>query len=365
MVLHKLSLSNFRNYESLSVQFSPGINHIIGENGQGKTNLLESIYCLGLAKSFRSNSDADLIKNENTEFQIFGEFYSENKVKHKIGIVATKVRKAININRKRVQKHSQLIGKIPVVLFSPEDHKITSGPPAERRKWLDIILSQSDQHYLKNLQTFKRALKQKNNLLDRIARKEENPEQLNYWNSIFVDVAEKIIAKRMALIENIQDDLAKYYKSISSSKSTIDLGYHSSTGLSKITRETFEKYISDAADKEISAKTALFGPHRDDLVVFLNKKDVRKHASRGEHKSILLALKIVEYNFLHTRTATKPILLLDDIYSELDFGRQKKIITHLSQLGQTFITTTFHPKISSSDDDQAFLITNGSVEEYN
>lgn len=174
MILQSLVLNNFRNYQSVTVQFASGINHIFGKNGQGKTNLLESIFCLGLAKSFRSNIDSDLIKKSTAEYQILGEFISDINVKHKIGIAASRNKKEISVDRKKLQRYSELIGMIPVVLFNPEDHKITAGSPAERRRWLDIILSQSDHQYLKNLQVFKRILKQKNVLLESISKKKQN-----------------------------------------------------------------------------------------------------------------------------------------------------------------------------------------------
>ncbi len=359
MILQKLYLHNFRNYESQDVEFHSGINHLVGDNGQGKTNLLESIYCLGLAKSFRTNKDSDLIRKGNEEFQIYGEFLSDHKVKHKVGITATKSHKAISIDRKRIQKHSELIGKIPVVLFNPEDHKITSGPPAERRKWLDVVLSQSDHQYLKNLQIFKRTLKQKNHLLDCISRKEANLDQLLYWNQIFAQVAVKIIFRRVQLIEAIRNEIQQFYKTISASATQLDIFYQFSGGMENKEQLEFENLLNRARDKEIGAKSALYGPHRDDLDLALDEKDVRRHASRGEHKSILLALKLVEYNFLHKTTATKPILLLDDIYSELDSKRQAQIIAHLSQMGQTFITSTFYPAAQPTEAGQVFRILNG------
>ncbi|KAA3656821.1 MAG: DNA replication/repair protein RecF [Calditrichaeota bacterium] len=365
MILNRLSLNNFRNYTAVTVQFESGINHIIGNNGQGKTNLLESIYCLGLAKSFRSNSDSELIRKSTTEYQVLGEFLSDNNVKHKIGIVATRNKKNIHIDRKKVQKYSELIGKIPVVLYNPDDHKITAGSPAERRRWLDIMLSQSDHQYLKDLQVYKRILKQRNVLLDSISRKEAKKEELFYWNSQFADIAERIIKRRLEILEYIRHEISEYYQLISSSDSHVHINYASTTGLDTLSKHDIEKYINNAIDKEIAQKTSLYGPHRDDILFLLNEKEVRRYASRGEHKSILLALKITEFNFLSQSTGSRPILLLDDIYSELDANRQKQLLTHLCQLGQTFITTTYQPKIPFSERDRAFFINDGNIEMRN
>lgn len=363
MILQKLYLQNFRNYESQSVEFRQGINHIIGNNGQGKTNLLESIYCLGLAKSFRTNKDRDLIRHGNDEFQIYGEFVSDQNVKHKVGISATKSRKSISIDRKRIQRHSELIGRIPVVLFNPEDHKVTSGPPAERRKWLDVILSQSDHQYLTNLQTFKRILRQKNHLLDSIFRGESSKDQLIYWNKIFAEAATKIISRRIQFIDSIRNDVEQNYKTISASEALITLSYEDSTQVNSaiIDDASIVNFLAAVGDKEISNRSAMYGPHRDDLIIALNEKDVRSNASRGEHKSILLALKVVEYNFLKQVTASNPILLLDDIYSELDGKRQSQILAHIAHMGQIFITSTFSPDAITSENDQSFQISDGII----
>lgn len=364
MIIERLSLKNFRNYEELSIQLNPSVNYITGKNGQGKTNLVESIYCLGLTKSFRTNSDTDLTLKGESGFHILGEFKKENLVKHKVAVVFENKKKAISIDGKRLQRHSLIVGMIPVVLYHPDDHQLTAGAPGERRRWLDIVLSQGDHIYLNDLQRFRQVLKQKNALIEKIRIGENKKGDLEYWNHVFAQHVFSILTKRLAFIEEIREKAIETYQQISGKNEILFLKYATQLGSEIESPEKIEINLNKGQEAELKAGTSLLGPHRDDLTIFIDEKEVRKHASRGEHKSVLLALKLIEHTFLRLRAGTTPIFILDDIYSELDDSRQKNIVDEVCKLGQTFITSTEREFRSAKNEMNFFEVKNGKAENF-
>ncbi|RMD87980.1 MAG: DNA replication/repair protein RecF [Calditrichaeota bacterium] len=360
MILERLQLHHFRNYDELDIGFSPGINQIIGENGSGKTNLLESIYCLGLVKSFRTVKDADLVQLHQSFFQITGEFVNELSVRHTITIYYANGHKAVSLDGKKVSRHSAIIGFLPIVLFNPEDHRITSGSPSERRRFLDILLSQSDKSYLASLQEYHAILKQRNKLLCRIAEGQAGPSELDIWDLSFAKTATQIIALRLKFLHEIADSFAEAYQQISNEKQSLKAIYLTQDERCLEGEEAFLNCLRLQRKKEMLLQKTMIGPHRDDLKFVLDGRDVRKHASRGEQKSVLLALKFIEYTYLKSRTETHPILLLDDVYSELDEQRQKNLFMHLTQIGQVFITATQQHPLPATHH-QSYHVRNGNV----
>ncbi len=360
MQLTRLQLKHFRNYAELDVEFHPHINILTGQNGQGKTNILESIYCLSLVKSFRTSKDAEMVRFGQEESIISGDYRSDQGVSHKIVVVQTGRKKTISLDSKRVNRHSDLIGQFPLVLFSPEDHRITSGTPAERRKFLDILLSQANRGYLKTLQEYQRILRQRNQLLALFAERKISRRELEIWDETLAEAGCKIIENRSSFLQSIAESLKEYYNSISEDKGTLEIHYAHASARKITTKEEYLEALTGVFAKEVAVSKTIIGPHRDDIVLTIEGRDVRKHASRGEQKSVLLALKLIELNYLKKKTGVDPVLLLDDIYSELDTNRQKQVLETICRFGQTFITSA--TKINfPSPDSSTYMVTNGNL----
>ncbi len=362
MILHRLQLTHFRNFASLDIQPGPGKNYFIGENGQGKTNLLESIYCLGLIKSFRASSDLELVQKGTTGYQISGEIYNELSVHHKVAIVYNQGRKAVSFDGKKIARHASLVGQLPIVLFNPEDHRITSGSPSERRRFLDIILSQSHKSYLASLQEFQKILKHRNRLLVNIREGNSKPDELDAWDWNLAKSGHHVMAMRKAFIERIQGPLKDIYARIAARPAELVIRYSPSDENAATDAQGFISALQSHRQAELLRQQTLIGPHRDDVTFYLNGMDARRHASRGEQKSILLALKLIEYDYLKESSETLPLLLLDDIYSELDEKRQSRVVEQLMQIGQSFITST-HIRGDLDQASTVFKIVQGTLEQ--
>ena len=360
MILHKLRLSHFRNFSNLEMHFSPGINSIIGKNGHGKTNLLESIFCLALSKSFRTANDADLVQLGQSSFEIHGTLISELAVENELAIVYLDGKKSVRQNQKRLPRHSALIGIAPMVLFSPEDHRVTSGSPAERRLFLDVLLSQADQKYLSALQSYARIVRQRNRLLSLIAEGEQSPAQLDSWDAAIVPSGMVLIEARNAFLQQIEAQLQKTYTEISGNSVRLHAQYRFAEDAVIEDDESYVRTLQQQHNREIKRKQTLVGPHRDDVVFVLGERDVKKHASRGEQKSVLLALKIIEFEYLKNKKQSTPIFLIDDLQSELDEGRQVNLLSRLTDIGQTFITSTEQMQPRGRED-SAYVVDNGTL----
>ena len=362
MRLRKLHLQHFRNYESLEVEFHPELNILTGNNGEGKTNIIEAVYCLGLTKSFRAQNDQEMVRKGNSDFLIIGEFNNELNVYHRVAIHYGERKKTITLDHKRISRHSQLIGLFPMVLFHPEDHKITGGSPSERRRFLDLLLSQSDRNYLVQLQQYQKVIKQRNRLLLRIAEGDASERELDGWDEEFCRLGYAITLSRIRLIREIEPRVEEFFRKISGRDDSLNLSYQSRSEICLDSADAYFQSVAAMRKEELSRMQTLVGPHRDDFAFLLNGNDVRKFASRGEQKSVLLAIKLAEYFYLKEKTQTYPILLFDDIYSELDEHRQENIVTHLFNAGQAFVTAT-SLRQKPAKPFFAFLIKNGSLEQ--
>lgn len=359
MYLRELHLTNFRNFSHLCLAFNPRINRIIGENGQGKSNLLESIYCLGLVRSFRGG-DAELLKIGAESFEIFAKFENERHVIHNVAIQYAAKRKQVFVNRKRLNSHAALVGRFPVVLFSPEDHRLTSGTPAERRKFIDVLLSQASQQYLKNLQDYLNVLKQRNRLLKLVHDGHAQIEEVETWESPLARIGAEIVAARTTFLSKISDALRAYYAQISHRNGVLRTAYLARDERTLAAASDFMIALRENRKKEILLQKTCIGPHLDDIQFIIDERDVRKQASRGEQKSVLLSLKIMEHAFLREKTGTDPLLLIDDFHSELDEGRQRNAIEILTKSGQVFLTSTNLENMPAHDA-STYLVKDGTV----
>ncbi|MEJ2634992.1 MAG: DNA replication/repair protein RecF [Calditrichia bacterium] len=365
MILETLNLTNFRNYKQAEVGFRAGTNVLFGKNGQGKTNILESIYYLALTKSFRTSSDPNLISNKEKYFRIQGDLKSTQGRSHQSAIAYSQVDgKRLLYNGQRIQKFSEYIGYIPVVLLAPSDLQISQNGPQQRRQFLDIVLSQSSKLYLHHLIQYRRSLKQRNALLQEDAT---DANLLRSWEEALVQHGTILIQKRLEAIESLDKMVKEFYGQLSGMADKVKMVYQSSVPFKKpeSIAQAYQTAFSNSREKELQTGSTAIGPHRDDVLFLINGKALRAIGSQGEHKTFVIALKMAEFNFLKNVQNETPLLLFDDIFGELDAGRISNMIGSLSRIGQVFITTTsphFFGKMNNWEADAHFYeIEQGTV----
>ena len=356
MILENLQITHFRNIEKETIAFDSRVNILFGKNGQGKTSVLEAIYLLAITKSFKAQSDKIFLQHSQNYLDIKGGFKSAkgNRIEVRY-FYSEKDGKNIFLNSNKVEKYSDLIGLIPVVLLSLEDFELTYGVPANRRRFLDILLSQVHPLYLSALQNYKRALAQRNKLLTLIKENKEPPYSLEPWDEQIVKYGSEIIRHRITFIEFLSQKLAANYRKISSlNNERIEVTYKSNIGdeLQKKTQqeiqEHFSRQLKEQINGDIQKESTTTGPHRDDLIFKKNGFPFKSYGSQGENKTFLIALKLVESEYVLQNAKEEPLLLLDDIFGELDENRIGHLIDFIADIGQTFITTTVRHKFENA-----------------
>lgn len=343
MQLTRLSLTNFRNYQKADIKFSEGVHIIHGENGSGKTTILEAIHYLALTKSFRTTNDKNLVLNTENMFRIQGEF----KTSQEQAIVSTiayspETGKILTVNGQKSQKFSDYIGEVPMVLLHPADLSLSQGGPAQRRRFLDILLSQSSKLYLHHLIQYNRSLRQRNRLLAESAGKKCDPQLLKSWEENLIAHGAEIIRRRSETAEQLSGQVKSSYRELSSKEDKVKIIYRSNVQQmeGEELAPAFERLFDHKRSQEQEYGTTLVGPHRDDLLFLLNGKPLRDYASQGEHKTFIIALKLAEFQHLQQQRLQPPILLFDDIFGELDANRIQQMLRQLGNIGQVFVTTT-------------------------
>ncbi|MCH4891224.1 DNA replication/repair protein RecF [Acidaminobacter sp. JC074] len=343
MYIKRLSLSNFRNYKSVELEFSPNVNIILGENAQGKTNLVESLYVLGFGKSFRTSQDKDLICMSELYTHIDAEI---EKMNHPLQIefkFNQKQKKEIKINGVPLKKLSELIGELNVVIFSPEDLQLIKGTPAVRRKYMDKSISQIYPYYYKLLVDYNKVLKQRNNLL----KQKQVASMIDIWDEQLSDYGAKIMKYRLEFLEELKKICFDIHYSISQEKEHLKIDYQSNylpknLGESDVYDKIYSGMLSNLKnrlDLDIRRGYTSVGPHRDDLVFYINDREGKKFGSQGQVRTTALSLKLSEISIIEKILNEHPILILDDVLSELDQTRQNQLISYISDI-QTFVTTT-------------------------
>ncbi len=334
MKINHLSLYNYRGYHKQDIAFSKGVNLLIGNNGSGKTNLLEAIYFLSLAKSYKTD-DVNLIKFNEDFSRIILSMTSE-KGQENIKVIISKNKKKIILNGHDVLKLSDYIGHINVVSFLPEDMNLIKGPPKDRRYFIDSIIGQMDRNYLIELTQYKNNLKQRNELIKSLSE-EKNPDMtlLDIYTEQLAVSAEKIIQYRQMFIDDINKHLNTIYPYLSNNQQLFKFKYNPSLN-GRVEQELKENY-----KKDLFYKTTSLGPHRDDYGFYINETDAIDIASQGEQRVMILSAILSVTEIIYQKKKESPILLLDDVFSELDEMRQNKLIHYLNQSNlQTIITTT-------------------------
>lgn len=345
MELREITLTNFRNYEETHVQFSSGVNVLIGENAQGKTSLLEAIYMLSLARSHRSSNDREVIRWDSDFATLEGRIIRRNS-ELPLKLQITKKGKQAKVNHLEQKRLSDYIGNLNVVLFAPEDLELVKGAPQLRRKFIDMELSQMSPVYLHESVQYSKILKQRNNYL----------KQLRYGEAsdlIYLDVlteqlvmsATKIIVNRLKFINQLEKWAQPIHQEISHGLEVLTLNYECVIDVNSDMSETdiFERLLAkfeDVADRERDRGTSLTGPHRDDLSFEINGKNVQKYGSQGQQRTTVLSMKLAEIECMKMIIGEYPVLLLDDVLSELDDERQTHLLKSIESKVQTFLTTT-------------------------
>lgn len=366
MILKKLSIKNFRNYTGHIFNFNNKFNFIYGENGQGKTNILEAISYSALGKSFLGSAESDCVMFGKDEFRIESEFENDMENKDLVSVNYNKASgtKSVHKNKEKVTVFSsEIFGRFPLVVLSPQSLVVTYGNPSDRRRFFDILISQSSRLYLDYLKELAKIIRQKNALFKSYSffKKYSHAEMTNLldsYNDKLADVSANIVFKRMNFLKEFRKYFEKSFSFLNSSDQLSSIGYYSDvSGVINpgeepedftVLKKSIGDYISAKTGDEISRSTTLAGPQRDDYIFKLNKTnsagtetfELKHFASQGEHKTFVVALKLAEYEYLKDRKSTNPVLLLDDVLSELDESRVSRIISHLKDYGQIFLTTT-------------------------
>lgn len=339
MEIQWLHLKNFRNYKDQEIFFSQGINVFQGQNGQGKTNVLEGIYYLLTGKSYRVHKEQELARWGENEFHLTGDFLVHQR-KLRLESHYRNKKKSIKINQVPCQKLSEYVGTINVVFFSPDDLVMVKGGPAERRRFLDLHIAQLNSRHVHLLNTYNKVIQQKNALLKSF-QPEMKKEQIELWNEQLVQVGSQIIRNRWEYTKTLSEKSLKIYFKLSSGEEQLTINY---VPLGKNNLEEaldlFPKMLQEKMPAECQQQTVLIGPHRDDLSFQLNEKSARLYGSQGQQRSIVLSLKLAELSVIHQVKGEYPLLLLDDVLSELDTFRREYLLNVVHELNQVIITMT-------------------------
>lgn len=358
MFIEKLELKNYRNYEKLDINLSSDVNIFFGDNAQGKTNILESIYLCATASSHRGSKDKDIIRFDNDEAHI-KLFTKKREMSYRIDMHLKKNKaKGIAVNGVPVKKISEIFGLLNVILFSPEDLSIIKDGPSKRRKFLDVELCQIDKIYLNNLISYNKILNQRNKFLKDI-EKSDNPDAfLDVLDEQLIMYAKEIIKRRRSFIDELGKIVYDIHSKISDKKENIMMIYKPNV------EDRIEDIYFMNRESDKRYRTTSIGPHRDDVIFLNGKEDIRVFGSQGQQRTAALSLKLAEIELVKNRIKDNPILLLDDVLSELDEKRQNHLIESLKDV-QTIITCTgvddfINKQIGKN---RIFKVVNGTVDE--
>lgn len=346
MQLEALYLYNFTNYAFLEYDVSSFLNFFVGNNAQGKSNLLDSIYYLSFGRSSRYARDLDLVKWGNTSFQIAAKVKGKNGT-FNLKITYQKGKKELFINENKAQKLGEYIGFLNVVFFSPDDLLLVKGSPALRRKYLDDEITQVSPQYYAYLQQYHKILAQRNNLLREIKNHKVSLDNLLIWDEQMVKIGAKILAKRLEMYRRLKPLARLAHRRLSSAQEELEINYLSSLSLGELKEwklkdleEIFRQGLSQNLEEDLYRGYTTVGPHRDDFALKINGVDVKTYGSQGQQRTAALSLKLAELEFMYSERGEYPVLLLDDVLSELDRRRREQLLAAVTDKIQTFITCT-------------------------
>ena len=367
MYIKELKIKDFRNYEVLDLEFDKKVNIILGSNAQGKTNLMESIYISSFGRSFRTSRDTDMIRFGKDQARI-NMIFNKDIGDVEIDILLNKDhKKSVKVDGNRIKKTSQLLDNVYIVIFSPDDLKIVKDEPEKRRKFIDKELCQIKTSYYSNLSNYKKVLLERNTYLKEI---NVDPSMLDIWDMQLAEYGAKIMIQRKAFIDQISDTSCEIHKGITNNKEILSIKYDPNIEYNddlEIQKKIFYEKLKSSFDNDLRMRTTTKGPHKDDIEFFIKTDDniinVRNFGSQGQQRTAALSLKLAEIDIIKKETGEYPILLLDDVMSELDLERQEYLIKTLS-FSQLFITTAeMQDKLIEEFPDAAiFRVEKGNVE---
>ena len=361
MILEKLSLINYKNIQTATLELSPKINCLIGQNGVGKTNVLDAIYYLSFCHSANNPMDSQVIRHGEEFFMIEGKYNEDIAIScgFKRGS-----KKHFKKNKKEYKRLSEHIGLIPVVMVSPADTLLIDGGSEERRRLMDMVISQYDRSYIEHLNRYNKALLQRNTMLK--ADDEPNIDVISLWEEQMAMAGEQIYQRREAFVKEMVPIFQRFYETISGNREQVALNY-----VSHCQRGPLLEVIQRDRFKDRAVGYSLHGIHRDDLEIALGGHQMKREGSQGQHKTFVIALKLAQFDFLkRTNTKTTPLLLLNDIFDKLDAKRVEQIVSLVAgnEFGQIFITDTNRDHLdqilsASSHDYKIFFVEDGNVQE--
>lgn len=334
MIIKSLELQDYRNYDSLNLTFDKGTNILYGDNAQGKTNILEAIYVSATTKSHKGSKDRDIVNFDKEEAHI-RTFLEKDGVNTRVDMHLRKNKsKGIAIDGQKIKKAADLLGICNVVFFSPEDLGIIKDGPVERRRFVDMELCQLDGFYLYNLNHYNKIVNQRNKLLKDMTFNPDLKDTLNIWDSQLVSFGSKIIERRKLFVDQLNEIIYGIHKRLSGDKEEILVQYEPDVSI-----EAFETRLKSNQEKDIRLKQTTVGPHRDDFSFMVRDVDIRRFGSQGQQRTAALSLKLSEIELVKRITKDTPVLLLDDVLSELDSNRQNYLLNSIGDI-QTIITCT-------------------------
>lgn len=357
MVIKSIELAEYRNYDFLTLQFDKGTNILFGDNAQGKTNILEAIYLSATTKSHKGSKDREIIKFDSEEAHI-RTYLEKSGTETRVDMHLRRNKsKGIAIDGQKIKKASELLGLCNVVFFSPEDLSIIKDGPTERRRFVDMELCQLDNFYLYNLNHYNKIVNQRNTLLKDMFFNPGLRDTLSIWDSQLVSFGSKIIERRRTFTDQLNEIISGVHKKLSGGKEDIRIKYEPD-----VTIEAFEEKLKSSQERDIRSKMTTVGPHRDDFSFLIGEIDLRKYGSQGQQRTAALSLKLSEIELVKKVTKDMPILLLDDVLSELDSSRQKFLLDSIGDI-QTIITCTGLEEFVNNrfHINQVYKVSNGTV----
>jgi DNA replication and repair protein RecF len=365
MVLKSVYLKNFRSHKDIKLNFSDNLNYIVGGNGQGKTSIIESIYYLCTTKGLNSNSDNEVVRFNEKEFEVTGQFRDLTEDSIRIFFSSDENKKYCFRNSKTISRHAELIGKFPVVVLTPADHSITQGYPADRRKFIDSVICQASGSYLKYLLDYNKILRHRSSLLYRVREGLSSMEELKAWTENLVNTGTEIIKHRKSFIAEFNTYIINSYRMIMENEEIPSVFYNYLDDYAGDDIDAkFYELISDKKEEEIRRTQNLVGPHKDDFIFKINNFNLRTFGSQGQNKTFQVVLRFAEFFYLKEITGRNPIFLLDDVFGELDANRSSKISSYLKKVGQAFITLTDFSDFSflvKEENDVVLKLNNGEA----
>lgn len=368
MIIKSLELKNFRNYRKLELKPSPGINLILGENAQGKSNLLEALYLLSTSRSFRALKEEELIK-WGSSYAVISEEVSRKDRAVNLEIRWIKdpennLKKEIKINNAPIRKIQELLGEVICVIFTPQNLEIVQGAPSVRRRFLDLFLSQLKPSYYRNLLDYNKILTEKNNYLRNFKNRRETALE-DVFNEKLSSLGSAIIKERITITEKLDALASSFYNYLSGIEEKISINYlcsiprHGNLSL----EDSYLQHLEKIRELERERGAALTGPHRDDLEILLSERGARVYGSRGQHRTIALSLKLSQKEIFLKETGDEPVVMLDDAFSELDEVHQRNLLKQIRQNGQSFITAThWNNSIIPLEEVERFKIREGKLD---